>query len=228
MNHSQSRRKGKTPEVPEDVNVRDLDASVRQELRSLDKINADNVAGHLVMAALTMDENPELALQHAHAARERAGRVSVVRETVGTAAYRLGDYKEALAELRAARRIGGGPGLLAVMADCERALGNTDKAISMLDSEDAALLEPVDHAELAIVVASIHAEQGKHDLALAILEAEGLELSREDVTGMRLMYVYADVLAQAGRTDEAKTYFSRAAEIDEYGMTDSAERIAEL
>ncbi|MGH2015099.1 hypothetical protein, partial [Acinetobacter baumannii] len=50
------------PAVPADLDPKELDPSVRQELRSLAKDNADMVAKHLIMAATLLDENPEKAL----------------------------------------------------------------------------------------------------------------------------------------------------------------------
>lgn len=91
------------PDLPDDLDIKDLDPLVLQDLRVLSKDNANSVAKHMLMAALLMDEEPKLALSHARAAKERAGRVSVVRETCGIAAYRAGEWKEALSELRAAR-----------------------------------------------------------------------------------------------------------------------------
>ena len=143
------------PDLPEDINVRDLDSSVRQDLRSLSKDNADAVAKHMIMAATWMADDPQLALRHARAAKNRAGRVSVVRETNGIAAYHAGEWKEALSELRAARRMSGGPGLIAVMADSERGLGRPEKALEMAREEDLSGLNRADSIELAIVLAGI-------------------------------------------------------------------------
>src|SRR5699024_7167559 len=117
------------PRIPEGVDPKDLDPQVRQELRSLSRDNADMVAKHLIMAATLLDENTEKALEHARAAKDRAGRVAVARETNGIAAYHAGEWKEAISELRAARRMQGGPGLIAVLADAERALGRPEKAL---------------------------------------------------------------------------------------------------
>ena len=69
----------------------DLDPLVLQDLRVLSKDNANAVAKHILMAAFLMEEDPKLALSHARAAKERAGRVSVVRETCGIAAYKAGE-----------------------------------------------------------------------------------------------------------------------------------------
>ena len=44
----------------------------------------------------------------------------------------------------------------------------------------------------------------------------------------RLFYAYADNLVAAGRTEEAVQWFLHAAEADEEGETDAAERAGEL
>ena len=141
------------PEVPEWAAPAELDPEVRRDLRSLSKDNADFVAGHLVAAGSLAEDDPDLAWMHARAARARGGRVAVVRETVGLVAYRAGEWAEAIGELRAARRMGGGPGHLAVIADCERALGHPERAIELSRSADAAALDPAAARELAIVAA---------------------------------------------------------------------------
>ena len=119
------------PPLPEDVTGRELDRSVRDELSSLARINADIVARHLVMAGRLVDEDPELAYEHARAAQARAGRVGAVREAAGLAAYATGRFAEALSELRAARRITGDDTLLPVLADCERGLGRPERALAL-------------------------------------------------------------------------------------------------
>ena len=216
------------PALPDDVKANELDPSVLQDLRSLAKDNADTVARHMVMAAALMAEDPKLALRHARAAKERAGRVGVVRETAGVAAYHAGEWKEALSELRAARRISGGPGLVAVMADCERGLGRPEKAIELAHSEEAAQLDDVSRTELAIVVSGARRDMGDVDAAVMELEALNLDPSREDDEAVRLFYAYADVLLAAGRKDEAVDWFGRSAALDPDGVLDSADRIADI
>ncbi|NMF08010.1 hypothetical protein [Corynebacterium xerosis] len=216
------------PSLPEDVQPDELDPSVRQDLRSLSKDNADQVARHMIMAATLMADDPKLALRHARAAKDRAGRVGVVRETNGVAAYHAGEWKEALAELRAARRISGGAGLLAVMADCERGLGRPEKAIELGRSDEVRLLDDESRTELAIVVAGARRDMGDLDAAIIELEAQDLDPSRKDFEGARLFYAYADALAAAGRTDEAREWFNRSADLDPDGLLDAGDRAAEL
>ncbi|MFN8196794.1 MAG: tetratricopeptide repeat protein [Nakamurella multipartita] len=178
------------------------------------------------MAAGTLaDEDPEAAWAHARAARARGGRIAVVRETVGLVAYRAGEWAEAIGELRAARRMGGGPGHLAVLADCERALGHPEKAIELARSEQAAALDEEATIELATVVAGARADLGQLDAGLAHLEQFG-----PDKLGHhpRLAYAYADLLDRAGRESDALTWFIRAANADADEDTDAQDRVEAL
>jgi tetratricopeptide (TPR) repeat protein len=205
-----------------------LDPSIRAELRTLSKPNAELIARHLVAAGDLLEAKPERALAHARAARARAARVAVVREAVGIAAYRAGEWAEALSELRAARRISGDPGDLAVMADCERALGRPQQAIRMLRDRDVAKLDAEAYAELLIVVAGARRDLGQLDAALTVLARGGLDRDRPGPGSIRLWYAYADALAAAQRRPEAAQWFAAAAALDVAGETDAAERAADL
>src|SRR5690625_4196312 len=104
------------PEIDPDVTGNELGREVTDRLRTLSKLTADSVAKHLVMTHRLLYDDPQLAYAHARAAAGRGSRVDVVREALGLAAYANENYAEALRELRTARRLGGGPGLVAVMA----------------------------------------------------------------------------------------------------------------
>lgn len=201
---------------------------MRADLRTLSKPNAEAVARHLVAAGDHLDANPARALEHARAARARAARVAVVREAVGIAAYRAEEWAEALSELRAARRMSGDPHGLAVMADCERALGRPEQAIRMLRDPDARRLDAETYAELLIVVAGARRDLGELDAALTVLEKGGLDRDRPRPGSMRLWYAYADALLAADRRREAAQWFAASAGLDTAGETDAAERAAEL
>lgn len=216
------------PDLPDDIDVSVLDPAVLQDLRGLAKDNADRVAKHLIMAAEALEDDPQLALRHARAAKNRAGRVGVVRETTGVVAYHAGEWKEALSELRAARRISGGPGLIAVMADAERGLGRPEKALELGRSAEASQLSAEDRIELAIVMAGARHDLGQHESALATLERLQPSLDSEGLEQARLSYAYADALLALDRRDEARTWFEHAAKIDEDGVTDAELRVEEL
>ena len=216
------------PPLPADVTGAELDRAVRAELASLASMNADIVARHLVMAGRLLDEDPETAYLHATAASARAGRVGVVREAAGLAAYRSGRYAEALSELRAARRITGDNSFLPVMADCERGLGRPERAIEMAATPEVARLDAASRVELLIVVSGARRDMGQPDAAVLALQGTGLKPSQRKAWSPRLFYAYADALAEAGRADEAVTWFGHAAAADTEGETDADLRLAEF
>lgn len=216
------------PDLPQGLEISDLDPSVLQDLKVLSKDNAERVAKHMLMATDLLYDDPQLALQHARAAKNRAGRVGVVRETNGVVAYHAGEWKEALSELRAARRISGGPGLLAVMADAERGLGRPEKALELGRSPEARELDEDGQIELAIVLAGARHDLGQHESAVAQLQRLNPSLDSQGLEQARLSYAYADALLATGEKAEAKRWFEHVAKIDVDGMTDASERVAEL
>jgi tetratricopeptide (TPR) repeat protein len=216
------------PLLTDDITAAGLDTEVRRDLRGLQRDTAESVARHLVAAGTLVDEDPQLALQHARFARTRASRIAVVREAAGIAAYHAGEWAEALGELRAARRMGGGPGHLAVMADIERALGRPERALELSRGPEVRSLERADGIELAIVAAGARRDLGELDAAVVSLQLPELDPARRDPWSARLFYAYADNLLAAGREADALQWFVHAADADEDGETDVHRRIAEL
>lgn len=216
------------PPLPDDVTGAELDRGIRAELASLAKLNAEAVARHLVMAGRLIDEDPDAAYAHAVAARDRAGRVGAVREAAGLAAYHSGRYAEALAELRAARRITGDQSLLPVMADCERGLGRPEKALAVWSSPEAQTLDALGRAELLIVASGARRDLGQPEAAALMLQGPQLRPGLRRPWSARLFYAYAEALLASGRSDEAVEWFGHAADADTDGETDAADRLAEL
>ncbi|OBI97192.1 hypothetical protein A5661_18210, partial [Mycobacterium asiaticum] len=158
----------------------------------------------------------------------RASRIAVVREAVGIAAYHCGDWGQALAEFRAARRMGSKSALLALIADCERGLGRPQRAIDLARSPEAAQLTGDDADELRIVAAGARADLGQLEQALTVLSTPALDPSRTGSTAARLFYAYAETLLALGRADEALQWFLRSAAADVDGVTDAEDRVNEL
>ncbi|GAA2452009.1 hypothetical protein GCM10010191_82780 [Actinomadura vinacea] len=207
----------------------ELDVEARAELRTLPKDLAGRVARHLVMAGRLAEEEPETAYRHAKAARRLASRVGLVREAAGLAAYHAGEWAEALAELRAARRLSTSEdAYLPVMADCERGLGRPERALDLVKAPEAKRLDQAGRVELRIVESGARRDLGQVDAAVVTLQVPELRDRRLRPWSARLFYAYADALAYAGRTDEASEWFARAAAADRDGETDAAERYAEL
>ncbi|WP_425413508.1 Replicase polyprotein 1ab [Micromonospora rhizosphaerae] len=188
---------------------------------------AETVARHLVATGHLIDENPAEALAHALAARRLASRIAAVREAVGLAAYHAGEWQTAIAELRTYHRMTGSQSHLAVLADCERALGRPERAIDLFRGADRAKLDKAAAIELLIVAAGARGDLGQKDAAVAMLQVPELT-SDSEPWAARLRYAYADALLAVGRREEAREWFSRAAELDPEGETDAAERLLEL
>jgi tetratricopeptide (TPR) repeat protein len=221
-------RRPSGPPIPKEIEAKQLSPEIRSELITLDKSTADVVARHLVAAGELLDDDPEAALAHARAARARSGRIAAVREAVGIAAYYCGDWAQALAELRAARRMGSKSSLLPLIADCERGVGRPERAIELARTPEAEQLTGDDADELRIVVAGARSDLGQHEQALAVLSSPPLDPTRIGQTGARLYYAYAETLLALGRTDDAVQAFIHAAAADVDGVTDAEERLTEL
>ncbi len=216
------------PDLPDSVTAAELDPSVRRDLRGLQKETAEVVARHLVAAGLLVDEDAVQALEHVRYARRRASRIAVVREAAGIVAYHAGEWNEALGEFRAARRMGGGPGHVHVMADIERALGRPERALDLARSPEARDLGHEERIELLIVAAGARRDLGEADAAVVGLQVPELDAVRRDPWSARLFYAYADNLLAAGRESEAVQWFVHAHDADQHRETDAAARIAEL
>ncbi|WP_308440673.1 tetratricopeptide repeat protein [Catellatospora coxensis] len=189
---------------------------------------ADTVARHLVATGQLIDDDPEQALEHALAARRLASRIAVVREAVGLAAYQTGDWASAIAEIRTYHRMTGRQTHLAVLADCERALGRPEKAIDLFRGVERDKLSQGEALELLIVAAGARGDMGQHEAAAAMLQVRELTVESNEDWSPRLRYAYADALLASGRAEEAREWFTKAAAADTDAVTDAAERLLEM
>jgi hypothetical protein len=213
-------------QVPDSITAEQLNPEARAQLNSLPNDLADSVARYLVAAGVADDQ--EKGYAYAQAAKRLAARVGVVREACGIAAYRTGRWAEALAELRAARRMTGHDEYVPLMADSERALGRPDRALALVREAKADELSRAMQIELRIVESGIRRDQGLADAAILALQVPELTSKRLRPWSARLFYAYADALLVAGREREARDAFARAAAADTGGETDAADRLDEL
>jgi tetratricopeptide (TPR) repeat protein len=214
------------PRIPDSVRDDQLSREARSELAGLPIELAGNVGRYLVAAELASD--PEQAYQYAQAARHLASRIGMVREVAGIAAYRTERWAEALAELRAARRMTGRNDYLAVMADSERALGRLDRALEVVHSPEARRLPRDAQIELRIVESGIRRDQGLAEAAVLVLQVPELTDGRQHPWSARLFYAYAEALLAADRTEAARQAFGKAIEADPEGETDAIDRLDEV
>ena len=213
----------KDPLIPEEITGEELDKATRGDLLTLSAENAKVVSRHLTCVNLYAETDPELAFEHAQAAARHAGRVAVVRETAGYAAYRVGKYEIAIKDLKAAFRINGDVSIWPVLADCERGLGKPRKALELAGAPEARKLDKEQAIELRIVAAGARRDLGELDAAVVTLQTNDLN-TENDSWAVRLRYAYADALDAAGRRDEARKWFKKCADIDVNESTDAAER----
>ena len=199
---------------------------MKSELGGLPSDLAVMVGRYLVAAELASD--PEQAYRYAQAARHYAARIGVVRELSGITAYKTERWTEALAELRAARRLTGRNDYLALMADAERGLGRLDRALEVVHSPEAKRLPRAAQIELRIVESGIRRDQGLADAAVLALQVPELTDGKLRPWSARLFYAYGDALLAAGRREAAREAFARAVVADEDEQTDALARLDEL
>ncbi len=223
---SSARPEAALPRIPDSITEDQLSREAKAELRGLPADLAATVGRYLVAAERESDS--EQAYRYAQAARRLAARIGVVREVSGVTAYRTGRWAEALAELRAARRMTGRGEYLPLMADSERALGRLDRALELVHGEDAKRLPRAAQIELRIVESGIRRDQGLADAAVLALQVPELADERLRPWSARLFYAYGDALLAAGRPAAAREAFSRAVVADEDEETDALARLDAL
>jgi tetratricopeptide (TPR) repeat protein len=115
-----------------------------------------------------------------------------------------------------------------MIADCERGLERPERALALASTPEAATLDREGKVELLLVAAGARRDLGQLEAAVLTLQVPALNSRGPGQWLARLRYAYADALLEVGRTDEARTWFSRAATMDPEGETDAAERVDEL
>ncbi len=162
------------------------------------------------MASELIDDDPELAHQHALSASRRAGRIAIVRETLAITAYATGDYALALRELRTYRRISGKDDQIALMVDSERGVGRPDRALEVGRGVDRGTLPTDVRVGLAIAMSGARLDLGEPERALQELDIPELDPDRAFEWSPALFAARATVLEELGRTEEAERWAERA------------------
>lgn len=184
---------------------------------------------HLQRAVAELERGyPGKALADAEQAKSLAPRSSAAREVLGLAYYSLERYKDAVAEFQAYRRMSGRTDQNHVEADCLRAVGQGEKALELVRAEigDRAV-DAEARAEAAVVGASILADDGRMDAALALLRRVKTKDDVGNPWDLRVWYVTGDILVRAGREADAVEYFERVIRFDADAF-DAAERLATI
>jgi hypothetical protein len=191
------------PEIENRFAGKELDRAVLRDLSTLSEDNAMVVGRHLEAAAFYAEIEPPRALQHAIAAKNRASRLAIVRETVGIMAYVNEDFALALAELRTAHRISGSNDQVALVIDCLRGLGRANEGLKLARELDRSTLPREAQVDLAIVLSGIRLDRDEPDRAYAELQIPQLDPTNATLECVALFDANAEVLEEMGRNAEA-------------------------
>lgn len=145
-----------------------------------------------------------VALRHAQKAKDLAPGDATVRETLGVSAYRLGDWKVALAELRAYRRMTGETTHMPIEMDVLRAQGrpqDVEKVWGQLQDLGA---KPAAYNEGRVVYGAFLIDQGQPERALEVVgrRVPGRDAKESD---LRRAYVAARAAAAIGDKSLARS-----------------------
>jgi tetratricopeptide (TPR) repeat protein len=206
-----------------------LPRAVAGEIRqAAGALRAQDAAAAAERALSLLEEGEaERAVEAARRAKGLASRSASVREILALAHYQAGQWRDALREMQAYRRMSGRLDQNHVIADCFRALGKPERAVPEAEQTLTADVPDEVRAECAVVGASALADMGRLESALAFVRRVP---SRGDVGrpfDLRLWYVAGDILARLGRTAEAEREFERILRHDPRAF-DTAERLAAL
>lgn len=188
------------PELPAEHRA-ELPAGLRKEVerRVSPKGRARDVITCLDLGTVASEQDDHArALLLLRWAKHLAPRLPLVREALGIALYRAEEFRPALAELQAYRRLSGATDQNHLIADCLRATGAAvDEAVAVgLELVDDERAEPARRVEAAIVVAAALEESGQRRRARAALTAAAAQAARADEESRARRHWFAAELAE--------------------------------
>jgi tetratricopeptide (TPR) repeat protein len=218
-------RHGRGPSGPASLS-NGIEDEIRRAARPQDQAQA---LGRLSRAIDLLERGDSgAAAAEASKAKGLAPRSAAVREVLGLALYGQERWQDALTEMKAYRRLSRRQDQNHIIGDCLRALGRPNEVVPLAEETLRAKGVPNEaKAEAVIVAASALADQGRIAEGLAFLARAH---TRDDVAEpytLRLWYVRGDILAKAGRHDEAAREFRKIMRHDPTAF-DAAERLAAL
>lgn len=158
---------------------------------------------------------------------EQAPGAATVRELLGLTYYRLGQWKNAVAELEAFRQITGSSEQNPVLADAYRGLKRPGQVEDLWDELREASPSADLVAEGRIVMAGSLADRKKYSEAIALLEKSHRTVKTPQVHHLRQAYALADLYERVGDVARARELFRWVAE-REPDFADAAERASSI
>lgn len=197
------------------------------ELRNISKPGAFEQARDLTEKAIEAYEGGDFdaAARFGEQAKLRASRSALLRELLGLCYYHSSRWQEAARELLTYRRFTGRLDQNHVIGDCYRALGRPDRAIEVCSEVKRGDVSDEIWAEVNIVAASAHADKGEIGRAIARIDKSETSPQKVEPHHLRVLYVKADLLEQAGRAADARSIWETIYAEDP-AFFDVADRIA--
>lgn len=225
---SPARKKPPRPSPPISRSF-DLPREWVSELRDTTRPGQADRASALVAKALQafLEGDYRRAASLAADAKVFAQRSPRIRELLGLALYHSGDFKEALRELQAFKRMSGSLEQNHLIADSYRAVGRPEKAIEVCGEVHPKEVSEEVWTELLIVAASTLADGGDIERALSYISRGEFQPKEVQPHHLRLWYVRAELLEKAGKQAQAKALWERIAR-EEPDFFDVSERLAEI
>lgn len=206
----------------------DLPREWISELRDTTRPGQADRASALVAKALQafLEGDYRRAASLAADAKVFAQRSPRIRELLGLALYHSGDFKEALRELQAFKRMSGSLEQNHLIADSYRAVGRPEKAIEVTGEVHPKDVSEEVWTELLIVAASTLADGGDFERALSYISRGEFQPKEVQPHHLRLWYVRAELLEKAGKETQAKALWERIAR-EEPDFFDVSDRLEE-
>ena len=220
-------RKGRPPK-PDTPSVHLADDIVK-ELRATSRPGKAEILVKVFAeaAGAFAEEKLDEAVRLGEQAKHMALRSAAIRELLGIAYYRAGQWKEAARELSAFRRLSGSTEQNPVIADCYRATGKPEKSLEITDEIDPRDADPAVVYEGAIVAAGALADMKRLEEAVERVERLDLRPITPEEHHLRAWYVLGDLLERRGRFTQAREWFEAVNSADP-DLTDAGDRLNRL
>ncbi len=201
---------------------------VREELLRLGGRKGGHYYAQLVEAADAFaDDRNRDALRILRPLRDLVPDSPSVRELLGLAQYRTGNFAAAAKELEVYVELTGAADQHPVLMDCYRAQRRWHRVEVLWLELTAQSPSPEAVTEGRIVAAGALADRGELDAAITLLGRRERDLKQPKDHHLRLWYALADLEERAGNLSRARALFQRVRKHDPT-FADVAERLAAL
>ncbi len=154
-------------------------------------------------SAAMRDGRYHAAVKDAKRAKDLSPQDTTIRETLGLAAYRIGDWDTALTELRAYRRMAGDASHLPIEMDVLRAKGRDRDVIAAWETLQKADVRPAVYKEGKVVYGSFLLDKGDAVGAWELTGPKRVGPNAKEAD-LRVWYIAARAAAENGDTDTAR------------------------